>query len=148
MGLKWGDIDWIKGTLKVQRQLHYFSKGKVVFSEPKTKAGRRIIYLGESTLHALREHLECQNPEKVFAGNRWGDNDLVFPSTVGTPLFQRNLLRDFKMLLEKAGLTRVRFHDLRYSAATLMLNNNIPVIVVSRILGHSKPSITFDIYSH
>lgn len=148
MGLKWEDIDWTKGTLKVQRQLHHFSKDKVVFSEPKTKAGRRIIYLGESILHELREHLERQSLEKVFAGNRWRDNNLVFPSTVGTPLFQRNLLRDFKMLLEKAGLPRIRFHDLRHSAATLMLNNNIPVNVVSRILGHSKPSITLDIYSH
>jgi integrase len=148
MGLKWEDIDWTKGTLRVQRQLQYFSRDKVVFSEPKTKAGRRIIYLGESTVQTLRAHLERQTQEKAFAGDRWKEYDLVFSSTIGTPLFQRNLLRDFKIILESAGLPKIRFHDLRHSAATLMLTNNIPLIVVSKILGHSKPSITLDIYSH
>ena len=56
--------------------------------------------------------------------------------------------RDFNRVLEKAGLARIRFHDLRHTAASLMLNNGIPVIVASKVLGHSKPSTTMDIYGH
>ncbi len=57
-------------------------------------------------------------------------------------------LRDFKKLLQAAGLPKIRFHDLRHTAASLMLNHDIPVLVVSRMLGHSRPSITLDVYGH
>jgi integrase len=67
---------------------------------------------------------------------------------IGTPLDHRNVYRDFKENISEAGLPDIRFHDLRHTAATLMLNHSIPVIVVSKILGHSKPSITLDIYGH
>jgi integrase len=59
-----------------------------------------------------------------------------------------NLLQDFKQLLRKTGLPVIRFHDLRHMATSLMLNHGIPVIVVSRRLGHAKPSITLDVYGH
>lgn len=59
-----------------------------------------------------------------------------------------NLRMDFNRVLEGAGLPKIRFHDLRHTAASLMLNNNVPPLVVSRILGHSKPSVTLDIYGH
>ncbi|MEL7589677.1 MAG: site-specific integrase [Anaerolineaceae bacterium] len=61
---------------------------------------------------------------------------------------QRRLLEEFKKLLAKAGLPIIRFHDLRHTMASLLLNNKVPVIVVSNMLGHSKPSVTLDIYSH
>ena len=51
-------------------------------------------------------------------------------------------------MLERAGLSRIRFHDLRHTAASLLLNHNVPIIVVSNMLGHSKPSITLDVYGH
>jgi integrase len=76
------------------------------------------------------------------------DQGLIFPSTSGTPADQRNLHRDFKRVLEKAGLPNIRFHDLRHTAATLMLINGIPLFVISRRLGYSKPSVTLDIYGH
>ena len=78
----------------------------------------------------------------------WVENDLVFPSLTGSPTDQRNLIRFFKRVLKKAGLPDIHFHDLRHTAATLMLLNGIPLIVVSRRLGHSKPSVTLDIYGH
>ena len=84
----------------------------------------------------------------AFAGDKWNDNDLIFPSKVGTPMDPSNLRLDFNHKLEKAGLYKIRFHDLRHTAASLMLNHGIPVIVVSGMLGHSKPSITLDIYGH
>ena len=73
---------------------------------------------------------------------------MIFPSQKGTPADRDNLRRHFKSLLSEAGLPEIRFHDLRHTAASLMLNNGVPVIVVSRRLGHAKPSITLDIYGH
>jgi len=60
----------------------------------------------------------------------------------------RNLSRQYKSLLKEAGLPSIRFHDLRHTAASLMLNHGIPVLIVSKRLGHAKPSITLDIYGH
>jgi integrase len=89
-----------------------------------------------------------QNEERKAAGENWTEHGLIFTSKVGTPIHYRNLLRDFKLLLKNAGLPVIRFHDLRHTAASLMLNHGIPVIVVSRRLGHAKPSITLDVYGH
>ncbi len=148
LGLKWSDLQWGSGRLNVQRQLQDVRGMGSFFQEPKTSSGRRTLMLGEGTIQTLREHCEFQQIQKELAGQRWHENDLIFPSKIGTPLNPSNLRLDFNRVLERAGIPRVRFHDLRHTAASLMLNNGIPVLVVSKILGHSKPSITLDIYGH
>ena len=146
LGLRWNDLDWLKRTLKVERQL--VRQDGVGFAPPKTKYGRRTVALGEKAIEVLRRHADLQNLERKKAGERWTEYGLIFTSATGTPIHYRNLLRDFKYLLSAAGLPDIRFHDLRHTAASLMLNHGIPVIVVSRRLGHAKPSITLDIYGH
>jgi integrase len=81
-------------------------------------------------------------------GTRWQENDLVFTSSMGTPLDQRNMQRDFDKLLQTAGLPKIRFHDLRHNAASLMLGRKVSVVTVSRYLGHSSPRVTLEIYAH
>ena len=146
LGLKWSDLDWIKRTLKVERQL--IRGDGVQFAQPKTRSGRRMLVLGDRTIEVLRKHYDLQNRERRQAGESWSEHGLIFTSANGTPIHFRNLLRDFKGLLNRAGLPEIRFHDLRHTAASLMLNHGIPVIIVSRRLGHAKPSITLDIYGH
>lgn len=148
LALKWSDLDWSKKSLKVQRQLKRQGLEDGYFSSPKTKAGRRSITLGDGTINQLRAHYERQRLERMAAGEHWKENDLIFPSTVGTPIDQHNLLKSFKRLLISAGLPAIRFHDLRHTAASLMSNHGIPPIVVARRLGHSKVSITLDTYGH
>ena len=82
------------------------------------------------------------------AGDQWQEHDLVFPTSVGTPINPSNLRRDHKQLMDHADVKRLRFHDMRHTAACLMLNNDIAPIIVSKILGHSRPSTTMDIYGH
>jgi integrase len=147
-GLKWIDLHFNSGSLQVQRQIQFVPGQGSVFQDPKTRAGRRTIKLGEGVLHALRQHKEKQASMIAVAGKRWVNNDLIFPNSVGNPQNTSNLRRDFNKYIEIAGLPRIRFHDLRHTAASLMLNNGVPPIVVSRILGHSKPSVTLDIYGH
>ncbi len=148
LGLYWSDVDWSRKTITVNRQLLRKSGGGFQFAPPKTKAGKRKIALGSKSTQKLREHLDRQHQERLTAGTQWQNNDLVFTSAAGTPIHQRNLHRYFKQLIKRAGLPEIRFHDLRHTAASLMLNHGIPLILVSRRLGHSKPSITLDIYGH
>lgn len=148
LGLKWQDVDWEKKTLHIQRQLRYGSNDGSVFSQLKTRASARTIIIGTETLSLLKEHQQRQFYEITRMGKRWRDHDLVFPSTVGTPFNPHNLIKQYKSLLNKAGLPAIRFHDLRHTAASLMLNHGIPVLIVSKRLGHAKPSITLDIYGH
>ena len=147
-GLKWADIQWNAGVLHVQRQKQYVPGQGCCFIEPKTNACRRTIKLGEGSLDVLRHHKAYQAMQKERAGNRWHDLDLVFCSSVGTPGDASNVRIDFNRVLDLTGLPKMRFHDLRHTAASLLLNNKVPVIVVSGILGHSKPSVTLDIYAH
>jgi len=148
LGLQWNDLDWQKRTLTVQRQAKRIGRKEGYFSPLKTRAGRRTIVLGLKTIEKLREHLNQQESERYLVGDSWKDLDLIFPSSIGTPQGQSNLYRGFKELLRQTGLPELRFHDLRHTAASLMLNHGVPAIVVSKRLGHAKVSITLDIYGH
>jgi len=144
----WSDLDWLKGTLKIERQLERPRGEGVQFSAPKTAFGRRTLKLGSKTIEVLRQHYERQQIERKAAGDHWKDYSLIFPTSVGTPIDQRSFLRTFKLFLRHAGLPPIRFHDLRHTSASLMLNHNVPVIIVSRRLGHARASITSDVYGH
>ena len=148
LGLKWTDLDWIRKTIRVERQLIRPKGDKVKFSHPKTKHGKRGVALGPRTIDILRAHYENQHAEIQKAGEKWRETGLIFTTSTGSAIHPRNLLRNYKALLRDSGLPQIRFHDLRHTAASLMLNNGIPVIIVSRRLGHARPSITLDIYGH
>jgi len=134
--------------LRVQRQAQRVTGRGIVYFPPKTKAGRRTIQLGEQMLQLLREHRSRQQLERAFAGDRWNDLDLIFSTTIGTIQSPSELLKKLKRLMQRANIDLVRFHDLRHTAASLMLNNGVPALVTSKILGHTKPSTTLDIYGH
>lgn len=147
-GLTWDDLHWHTGELFVRRQALADKGGGWSFGELKTRYGSRIIKLGENTLNMLRAHKERQNLQIAFAGENWQRNNLIFPSAAGTPLNKSNMRKDFNRVLQEARIPHIRFHDLRHTAASLMMNHQVPILVASRRLGHSKPSVTLDIYSH
>ena len=148
LGLRWSDLDWVTRQLSVQRQLQRLSGQGMVFSEPKSASGRRVIALGSATIEKLREHYKHQQLERLAAGGRWIENDLIFPTIIGTPIEGSNLIRNFKSRLHAYNLPNIRFHDLRHTAATLMLQQGIHPKVVQERLGHSQISMTLDTYSH
>jgi integrase len=97
----------------------------------------------------LRNHRVGQAAERLKARSEWDNNDLVFCNEVGWPINVNNLLnRSFRPLLARAGLPRIRFHDLRHTAATLLLGRGVHPKILSEMLGHSQVSITLDLYSH
>ena len=148
LGLKWEDIDLDRRILQVKRQCVRCTDYSFEFSKPKSKSGIRSIILGQQAVEVLKAQKIHVQEMQQKARDEWEEYDLVFPNLTGKPILSKYLRRRFYLLLKEAGLPKIRFHDLRHTAATLMLNNGIPVIVVSRRLGHSKPSITLDVYGH
>lgn len=135
VGLKWSDIDWAQRTAKIRRQ----QRGGVFFV-PKTKASRRTIELPAALLEMLK-----------FSQKKIGDNehDVVCPSVRGKPMQASALLqRGLHPALQRAGIRIVRFHDLRHSFASNLLESGVDVVTVSKALGHANVQITLTIYAH
>ncbi|MFL5696617.1 MAG: tyrosine-type recombinase/integrase [Ktedonobacteraceae bacterium] len=145
--LKWQDIN--DGSLQVRRTLYYVSKVGFVEAEPKTEKSRRNIILPAFVLEELKQHRIRQLEERLKAGEAWQEHNLVICTVIGGYIspgdISSKLLRN---ILQKAGLPRIRFHDLRHSAATLLLSMGVHPKVVQELLGHSQISMTMDIYSH
>lgn len=147
LGLRWEDIDLDTGNLHVRKQLQRID-GKLRLTEPKTTRSRRSVALPLFAVDALREHRVRQLEERLLAGSRWQDQGLVFPSTIGTPLDTRNLVHRYHALLERAGLPRRRFHDLRHTCPTLLLIQGEDLRVVMEVLGHSQITLMANTYQH
>jgi integrase len=145
--LKWDDIDLDKGTLQVRRILSAAKSGPT-FTTPKNDKGRSVR-LTPQAVQALRDHRTRQIAERLKHAGHWPATDLVFTSTVGTPLNRHNVFRrSFKPLLRQANLPDIPFHGLRHSFATLMLSGREHPKVVQEMLGHSRINTTLDFYSH
>ena len=138
--LRWSDVDFESGTIQVTGR----STGKArVRTEPKTDRSRRTVALTPQATEALRMQQVRQNLEGSA-----GTLDLVFTSSRGTALFDSNIRRHWQKVSSKLGLPPMHWHDLRHSAATIMLAQGVPIEVVSRVLGHASIRITADIYGH
>ena len=120
----------------------------VRFAEPKTTRSRRTITIPGLVIASLRVHRERQHEERLAAGAKWHDSGLVFTTAIGTPLDGRNVNRLFKAILRDAGLPAIRYHDLRHTAATLLLAQGVDPRTIMETLGHSQISLTLNTYAH
>jgi integrase len=144
LALRWEDVDLDQAVLRVGRAL---SGGE--FTTPKTKRSRRRIDLSAGSIAALKRHRTRQLEERMARAGLWQDHGLVFPSSVGTPLSHRNVVRSFKTVLRHAGLpAAIRLYDLRHTCATLLLCRNVHPKYVQELLGHASIAQTMDTYSH
>ncbi|HNX48691.1 MAG TPA: tyrosine-type recombinase/integrase [Thermoanaerobaculaceae bacterium] len=173
LALSWQAIDLRAGTMRIAATLQRTAEG-LTLAATKTDASRRVVTLTPGTVAALRRHRARQAKERAAADKLWTDSGLVFTSEIGTPLEAGNVLRrSFWPLLLRLGLAEritweidavrrgkpvkvqrsrivphLRFHDLRHSAATLLLETGMHPSVVAAMLGHSKTSTTLNVYSH
>ena len=139
------DLDARK--LAVKRQLTRTKDG-LSFTAPKRGKARSVRLTGHAVA-ALKDHRKRQLEERLAAGSLWQENDLVFASTIGTPVDVGNLTyRSFRPLLERAGLPRIRVHDLRHTCATILLGKGTHPKIVQEMLGHATITQTMDTYSH
>jgi integrase len=115
---------------------------------PKTDKSRRTLDFPPFVAELLAEHRGEVNELRRFVGDRWQDHGLVFPSQVGTPLEERNVLRRFQKVCESIGLPRLRLYALRHTRASLLINEGVHPKRISERLGHSSIKLTMDTYGH
>ncbi len=148
LALRWRDVSFEDGSIQVRRTVDYIPHYGYVENEPKTARGRRKIMLPSFVINILKAHRLQQIEAKSKVGPDWIEKDLVFCGIHGDYFNPNYLLRVFKRVLVDAGLPHMRFHDLRHSAATILLSMNIHPKVVQEVLGHSTINMTLDTYSH
>lgn len=147
LALRWSDIDFVRNRLLVLHSVNFIEGYGYVEGKPKTAAGKRVISLPEFLLDMLKEH-RAQQLEQSKAAANWMNHDLVFPNLSGSYLHPGHMGEAFRKLLKEAGLLHIHFHDLRHSAASILLCMGVNVKVIQELLGHSDISITLRTYSH
>lgn len=147
LGLRWADVDVDAGRLAVRHTIGRVG-GKVLAGEPKTAKSKRSIALDPATVAVLRRHRIAQLEERLAWGGLYRDQDLVFAREDGAPINPEYVGRALRRIAGKAGVRPVRTHDLRHGWATAALEAGVHPKVVSDRLGHSKVSVTLDVYSH
>ena len=146
LGLRWQDVDLDVGKLEVVNNLQRVG-GALRLVPPKTEDSAWTVPLPPMCLEALRTHEQRQAAERSEAPD-WEDHGFVFPSRRGTPMEPDNLRRSWYQIRRAAGLGTARFHDLRHTCVTLLLDLGAPPHVVQEIAGHSDVEVTMTIYAH
>lgn len=147
LGLKQDDIDFEKGCIYIRRQLTV--KNNIVsISEPKTHNSIRQVPLAPEVAEMLREQIQHNVKRKKQLGDEYHDEGWLICKEDGSWINPNYLSHHFRDFLASHGFRKIRFHDLRHTYATLMLKADVPLKVVSSILGHSSITITADLYTH
>jgi integrase len=148
LALRWQDVDMKSGELRVRRTVRYMGKRGFLEGKPKTKSSARRIVLPGFVVEVLSQHRLLQIEARLQAGDLWVERDLVFCNARGNFIEPSTLREQFLKVLEEMGFPHMRFHDLRHTAATLLLSMGVPMRVVQDILGHSEMKTTANVYSH
>ncbi|WP_196814653.1 site-specific integrase [Nocardia sp. BMG111209] len=143
LGLRWSDIDWERNQIHVRQQLIEV-KTQLMTGPVKTKAGNRTLPL----LPAIRDLLSRHQAATEFIAPKHSLGDLIFLTSGGLPIRPGTLTVNFNRLCDRAGLRRIRLHDLRHTAATFLKNAGVPARDTQLILGHASVLTTQEIYQH
>lgn len=150
LGLQWDDVDLDRRTLVVRRVLQRYD-GAFHLDEPKTPHSKRTVEMPEPVCASLREHRARQLADRLRAGAAWNGDEwggLVFCDERGQPLHGTTVAKQFQALVGQAGLRKMRYHDLRHGAASLMAAQGVPPRIAMEVLGHAQISTTMNVYSH
>jgi integrase len=151
LGLRWQDVNWERGAVHISQTVAPDKSNRgaaIIQNSTKTNTSARTVKLSRQTLEALTEHRDRQRFIRQATGKSWHDHDLIVCTSIGTPINPNNVTRSYNRLVIEAGVQRIRVHDLRHTAATLLLRAGVPAKIVSERLGHASVGITMDLYSH
>lgn len=161
LAIKWEDIDLENRSVRIHRSLKRLrnwplpdgtypdgNRTRLVEGSPKTESSSRTQPLPDRVVEVLRRHAVRQKEERLAAGTIWHDTGFVFTTPIGTPIDPDNLSKYFTTACRKAGLGHRNIHQLRHSAASILLAQGVPLHEVSRFLGHTTISVTMDVYGH
>ncbi len=145
LGLRWRDLDLDRAMAHVRQSVIVYA-GAPHIQTPKTATAQRAVKLSPDVVAALRDHRTAWAARKLAAAE-WQETDLIFCTRTGGPLNPNNIARAHEVIVKRSGVRRIRFHDLRHTHATWLLQSGQPVKVVSERLGHARVSITLDTYA-
>ena len=164
LGLMWDDLDLQRSRLTVRHNLVEIqgegvegkmrkgkatvSSRKAVLGPLKSDASRRTLVLSKGTVEKLKEHRQLQVQERAMAADAWNEEGFVFASQFGGPTLPDHLSNIYQTLLTKIPVKAIRFHDLRHTAASLMIRKGVPPKTVSERLGHADVAFTLRVYVH
>ncbi|WPS86510.1 tyrosine-type recombinase/integrase [Brevibacillus halotolerans] len=147
LGLRWQDCDLEQGYIRIQQTI-VKADGRLTFQAPKTRNSVRTIDVPEFAIQSLKTHQLMQKEKRLSLGSAYNDHDLVVANWNGTPVLPSDLNKDFKVACQFAKVPAIRFHDLRHTHATLLLQLGENPKVVSERLGHADVNITLNTYAH
>lgn len=148
-GLRWEDVDSRDKKLTVQSNLQRIRGQEMQSCETKNAYSRRVVHLAPSTLALLKKHKAHQAEAKLSQGAEWENTaDLVFTTTRGTPIDPSNINKAWDRTLQRLKLPPIRIHDMRHTAATVLLKRGVHPKKVQGMLGHASIRTTLDLYSH
>jgi integrase len=148
LGLRWPALDLERGEMQIASALKDVASHRSL-GTPKTPRSRRMIPLTPRAIECLRRHRTAQLEERLRCSADWNPQQLVFCTTTGTAYARTNWhVQQYRPLLRRAGLPYIRPHDLRHTAATLLLLEGVQAIVVSEMLGHASVAFTLSTYGH
>jgi len=145
LGLRWDDVDFKKARVSVNRGLVAVAY-ELHESRGKTPNSRRAIDLDPTTIKVLTAWRDWQQAEQEAAGVE--PEDWVFTDPNGKPVHPHSISQTFERIAARAGVPRIRLHDIRHTHGTLLIKAGVPVKVVSERLGHANPAFTIDTYQH
>ena len=147
LGLKWEDVNFKNGNLHIQRNQTYLN-GTFTYGSLKTESSNRLIKLDDETLNTLMQHKKRQSELKLLYGPQYSIENLIFSRKNGQPIQPTTLTVTFHNIMKKSNVPKIRFHDLRHTHATLLLEAGVSLKEVQERLGHSSIKMTGDIYAH
>ena len=149
LGLRWQDVDFDAHTIIIRQTSNYLPGKGVYVSTPKTAGSARPLMLSTAAIMMLLEYKQWQNRQREAVGDAWEDEDgRVFTNELGAPVFPDSMTQWFSSFISRSGMPKVTVHSLRHTYATLMIADGVPLVVVSKQLGHTQTSTTANIYAH
>jgi integrase len=148
LALRWGDLDFDSGIIKVSRSLGQTKEGLFI-KGPKTPSGYRPVLLPSFVVDSLRHHKTEQAKLRLRLGPDYQDKEgLICVKEDGSPYPPNRLTRNFEDFIERLNIPHIRFHDLRHSLASLLADENVNIKTTSERLGHSDVAFTLQRYTH
>jgi len=150
LGLEWHHIDWDTGILTVAQSVSLSPAGIAHVKEPKTRASKRKVALPSTMLQDLKDYYLHKLDEREKIGDMWegGQYNFMFCHPNGKAFHQERPYLWFREFIKKNGLRYIRFHDLRHTSATVLINQGVHAKIISERLGHGNINTTMNVYGH
>lgn len=149
LGLRWQDVDMDAHVIIIRQTSNYLPGKGVYVSTPKTDDSARTLRISTAAVSLLPEYKRWQDAQRKNLGDAWEDKDgRVFTNELGAPIFPDSVTQWFSKFIARSGMPKITVHSLRHTYASLMIADEVPLVVVSKQLGHSQTSTTANIYSH